>query len=199
MDWRILYNPLEALGKRNGFVAAILIVIVLTAVAWWGGVHLDGALDLHLTVQPPSALLITLESLIDWLSLGVLLFAASKVFGGNGGAGMHLAAAGLSRFPYIFAAIIGSRQVLGRVMQKALIVGQEEVTVRPQELMTPGVIIGSVALIALIVWSVAILYSGYKKASGTQGGKTVVSFVIGVLFAELVSKLLVLGLLRADI
>lgn len=199
MDWRILYNPLEALGKRNGLVVAILIVIVLTAVAWWGGVHLDGALDLHLALEPPSALLIIAESLADWLSLGLLLLAASKVFGGNGGAGAHLAAVGLSRFPYILAAIVGSRQVLGKAMQAALIVGEEQITVRPQELMTPGVIVGSVALIALIIWSVAILYLGYKEAGRIQGGKTVVSFIIGVIFAELISKLLVAGLIRADI
>lgn len=187
------------LGTGPGLAAGILVIIALTVVAWWGGVHLDGALDLHLALEPPSALLIIAESLVDWLSLGFLLLAASKVFGGNGGAGAHLAAVGLSRFPYILAAVVGSRQVLGKAMRAALIVGEEQITVRPQELMTPGVIVGSVALIALIIWSVAILYLGYKEAGRIQGGRSAGSFVIGLIFAELISKLLVIWLIRTSI
>jgi len=199
MDWRILYNPLAVLGRGTGLAVAILVIVVLTAVAWWGGVHLDGALDLHLTVKPPSGPLIIGESLIDWLSLGLLLFVASRIFGGNGGAGAFLAGVGLSRFPYILAAIIGSKPVLGKAMQAAVSVGRETVTVRPQAFMTPGLIIGSLAMLGLIIWSIVILYLGYKEASRLQGGKTAASFVIGLIVAELVSKLLLVGLFHVGI
>lgn len=199
MNWRILYNPLVVLGKGNGLVAAVVVIVALTAVAWWGGVHLDGALDLHITPESPSGTLVIAESLIAWLSLAFLLFAGSKVFGGNGGAGAHLAAAGLARFPYVFAAMISSRQLLGGAMLKAITMKPEEIVLRPEALISPAVIIGSVAMLGLIVWAVAILYLGYKEASRLQGGKTVASFIIGLILAEAVSKLLVIGLFRAGI
>ena len=109
MDWRILYNPLAALGRGKGFLTAMVVIIVLAAVSWWGWVHLDGALDLHADNRPVAASQIVWESLIAWLSLGLLLFAASKVFGGNGGWAAHLASVGLARFPYIFSAIVAAR------------------------------------------------------------------------------------------
>lgn len=199
MDGRILYNPLAALGKGKGFVAAIFVVAALTVVAWWGGVHLDGALDLHITTDRPSVNLVIAESLIDWLSLGILLFITSKLFGGNGGLGAHLAATGLSRFPYIFASVLMSRQLLGKAMLKAVSVSQQEVTVRPQDLMTPAVIIGSLILLVLVIWSVVLLYLGYKDASRVRGGKVVVAFVTGLILAEIASKLLVMWAVRAGI
>jgi hypothetical protein len=199
MNGKILYNPIKVLGKGNGLVAAVLVVIVLTVVAMWAGVHLDGAFDLHLAPKAPSTQLIVLESLIAWLSVGLLLFALSKAFGGNGGAGSHLAAAGLSRFPYILAAIIGSKQLLGKTMEAAVRMGNETITIRPEELISPGLIVGAVVLLGLIIWSIAMLYLGYKESSRLQGGKTAFSFIIAVLVAELVSKLALYGLVKAGI
>lgn len=199
MDWRILYNPLAVLGKAKGLIAAVAVVVVLTAVAWWGGVHLDGALDLHINPKAPSAILVVAESLIAWLSLGLLLLAASKVFGGNSGAGMHLAAAGLSRFPYILAALIGSRQLLGKAMLEAVTIRGEEIVVRPQDFITPAIVIGGMVILALTVWSVAILYMGYREAGRIQGGKTMASFIIGLILAEIVSKALVIWLIQMGI
>lgn len=161
--------------------------------------HLDGALDLHITPELPSGTLVIAESLIAWLSLGLLLFGASKMFGGDGGSGAHLAASGLGRFPYLFASIISSRQLLGGAMLKSITVKPEEIVVRPEAFMSPAVIIGGVAIMGFIVWAVAILYMGYKETSRLQGGKTVASFIIGLILAEVVSKLLIVGLFRAGI
>ena len=190
MDGRILYNPLAVLGKWKGFVAALAVIAALTAVAWWGGVHLDGALDMHVTQEPPLGLPIIAESLIAWLSVGLLLSAAAKLFGGNGGIGAHLAAVGLSRFPYILAAIILSRQLLGKAILSAFVVGREEVIVRPQDLLTPAVIIGGFAVLGLVIWAVVVLYLSYSEASRLRGGKAAASFVIGIILAEVISKLL---------
>jgi hypothetical protein len=199
MDGRLLYNPLAALGKWKGFMGAILVVVLLTAVAWWSGVHLDGALDLHVTTERPSASMVVLESLIDWIALGLFLFAAAKLFGGNGGLGAHLAASGLSRFPYILAVILASPPLLGSVILHAVSVRQDEIVVRPQDLITPGMVIGGLVMVALVFWSVTILYLGYKQASRIQGSKAILAFVIGLFAAEAVSKLLVAQLFRLGI
>ena len=200
MDGRIFYNPLAVLGKGKGFAAAIIIVVVLAAIAWWGGIHLDGALDLHVTTKYPSAMLAFAESLIDWLCLGIFLFIASKIFGGNGGIGAHLAATGLSRFPYVIASAVMSRQLLGKALFQAVSVGPNgAVTMRPQDLVTPNVIFALIVLVILVVWSVIILYLGYKEASRLQGGRAVAAFVIGLILAEAISKIGVALVFRTGI
>jgi len=197
MDWRILYNPLAVLGTRKGFVMAVLIVIVLTAIAYWGGVHLDGALDLHINPGFPSLALVIVESLSAWLCLALCLFGASRMFGGNGGLAPHMAVTGLARFPYVLSAIIASRPILGNLMLKGVIVKPGEITVRPQEMMLPAIIIGGLAIVGLTVWAIGMLYFGYREASRTEGAKAFASFVIGLIVAELISKLLVVCAVNA--
>ncbi len=86
-------------------------------------------------------------------------------------------------------------------MLKSITMKPEEIVLRPEALISPAMIIGGVAMLGLIVWAVAILYLGYKEASRLQGGsgKTVASFIIGLILAEAVSKLLIIGLFRAGI
>ncbi|HUV05522.1 MAG TPA: YIP1 family protein [Armatimonadota bacterium] len=190
MDGRILYNPLAVLGKGKGFLAAIVVVIALTAVACWGGVHL-APLYPQLSSERPSAMVIIGESLVAWLTLGFLLLAFAKVSRGNSGLGAHLAAAGLSRFPYILAAIVMSRQLLGKAILEAMRARGGESIIRSQAILTPGLIIAGFAILGLVIWAIVILYLGYKQASRLQGGRAAASFVIGVLLAEAISKLLV--------
>jgi hypothetical protein len=196
MDWRILFNPLAVLGKWKGLVAAVFVVVVLGGVAYWGGVHLDGALDIHINPVPPTLRVVALESVIAWLSVGLLFFVAAKVLGANGGFASHLAAAGLGRFPFIFAAAISSRQLLGKAMLKAVASTDGSVVIRPQDLITPGVIIGALAILALTAWMIVTLLYGFKEASKLSGGKLAAAFVIAIIAAEVASKLILTLVLR---
>lgn len=191
MDWRILYNPLAILGKGKGFVIALLIVIILTAVAVFGQVHLDGALDMHITAETSPAGLLISESLIAWLSLGVFLFLTSKIFRGNGGIGAHLAAAGLARFPYIIAALVIAQPAVREVFLAAVTLARDQVVVRPEKMMTPLLLISLLVIVGLSIWSIVILFYGYRYASRVQGAKIGVSFVLGLIIAEIVSKALI--------
>jgi len=197
MDWRILYNPLAVLGKSNGLIGAIVVIAALAAVCWWGGLHLDGALDMHLTMLPPSVLLLIAESLIAWLCLGVLLFGASKVFGGNGGLGAHLAAAGLARFALILAAIVASRQIMGKAVAPAMTMSRDQIVMHLEVFFKPVLIFGSLAVVALVAWMIVLLVYGFKESSGLRQGRLAGAFVVGLIVAEVVSKLLLLVVTKA--
>lgn len=191
LDWRVFYNPLAVLGKVKGVLFALLAVIILAGVALWGGVHIGEALPLYVTANPPAIKVVALESLIAWLSLAVSFFAVSKALGGNGGFGSHLAAAGLGRFPYIFAVIILSKRVLGGIMLKVMATGGDGVIVRHSDAFTPGLFIGVLGIFLMIAWAIVILYLGFKVASRLTGGRAAAGFVIGAVVAEAISWFLV--------
>jgi hypothetical protein len=50
--------------------------------------------------------------------------------------------------------------------------------------------------ILMIVWSVALLYNGYKVASNAKGSRAVILFILSLLFAEIVSKALIIWLIK---
>jgi len=48
--------------------------------------------------------------------------------------------------------------------------------------------------LALIVWSVSLLYNGYKTAVNGKGAKAIVLFIVGIVVAEIVSKIVIISL-----
>ena len=184
MDWRMLFNPLAVLGKWRGLVTAVLVVIILGVAAYWGGVHIG---EILVPKADPKAIpisMIAFESLIAWLSLAILFFAASKMLRGNGGFGAYLAAAGLGRFPYVFAVVILSNRVLGGAMQRVLTSSSDGAVLRPQEVLTPGLLVGILGIFATMAWAIVILYLGFKESSKLSGGRVTIGFAIGMVIAE---------------
>lgn len=197
MSSKLFYNPFAVLGSKKGFIAGTITVLILGFVAWWGWVTLDGALDLHFLRNAPALLFSLSQSIIDWLILGIALYYGAKAVGGNGTFADHLAAVGLSRLPYILAAIIASKDLLGKVINAAVNVKGNLVTMNPAQLMSPGFIFGSLLMLALSVWSIVILYYGYKKVAEAPSSRMAMSFLIAVIIAEIVSKPLVYLLAKA--
>lgn len=194
MDWRVLYDPFTALGNGRGLAMAVLAVVVLGAVARWGGVHVGEALVPKADPSPFPVRTVLIDSLVGWISLAVLLFVASRVMRGGGGFGAYLAVSGLSRFPYMIAVIILSRPVLGDAMMKAMYPPGEGVIIRPDQIITPGLAVGMLAVCAMMAWTIVVLYHGFKASSRLPGNKAVLGFLIGAVAAQLLGWLLLRGI-----
>jgi hypothetical protein len=185
MGWRILYNPLAVLGRRAGLATTYVVVLGLTAAVWWGGEQLCRTLLLYAFPGAPSLPLLFAEVVIAWLCVGIILWIVSYIFGGEADGGMHLAAAGLSRLPFVAAAIILSQHIsVGLAIRRFAFAGAD----KP---MPPIVMEGIAGIILLVIWGILMLYFGYKEASRLRGITALVSFTMGMVLAELASKYLV--------
>jgi hypothetical protein len=71
--------------------------------------------------------------------------------------------------------------------------GNEAVTIDP----TDGIIFFTAAIIGLlmIIWMVALMYKGYALSCNLRGAKAVVTFIVSLILAEALSKVLILALL----
>jgi hypothetical protein len=151
---------------------------------------------MHIPLSSLPRITIVMESVIAWLSMGIILFLASRALGGNGGLGGHLAATGLARFPYLIAVLIAAQPFFKNVLEKAVRIAGDRVMVIPRELMSPAFLTAMLATVVLVIWSILLLYLGYREASRMEGARAAVSFVIGLLVAEVVSKLLLIPVYR---
>ena len=64
----------------------------------------------------------------------------------------------------------------------------------------PMAVFSSVSFIVLLVlslpvmvWSIALMYNGFKVSCGVQGSKLMLAFILGLFTAEIVSKLAYIG------
>ena len=189
MDWRILYNPVALFGKSKGLAAAAVVNLLLLISAWRAWVYLDGAIDLHVgsSISFGTALL---EILISWFSLSVFFFLVSKIFGGDTSIRLHTAAAGLGRFPYIIGTIIASHKLsTGAAIRAIASISDGTITIDATKMQSPLVIISIILLMLVTAWSIIVLYFGFKTASRLDGPKAAIAFVLGIIFAEVFSKL----------
>jgi len=167
MQWRLLYNPLSVLGWRNGLAASTIVFTVLGFTAYWNGVWTFGALDCFTSSSTPSAQRIIVDSVVGWLSLGIVLCLLAKVFRSKVRLRDYIAACGLSRVSLIPVAAFCCKPSGGIID-----------------------IIQGVGLILGMIWFVSMLYVQHKELSRLSHLKAALSLVVGIALAELISRAL---------
>lgn len=178
MDFRVFYNPLAVLGRRAGLIVAVVAVAGLAAVSWWGSVHQSRSFLVYAFSGTPSLPLIVAQTLVAWVVPAIVLLIVSWIFGGDLGGWNYFAAVGISRIPFILSAVILSTHThIGLAIRSAATNGLS------WPLQT-DVILGIIGLVLLTVWATLMLFFGTKEASGLQGGRAVVVFIIGMVLAE---------------
>ena len=67
----------------------------------------------------------------------------------------------------------------------------------------PYVIFDSVSFIIfiiftlpIIVWSIALMFNAFKVSTGGDGQKLVISFIIGLIIAEAISKIIIFQIIK---
>ncbi len=170
--WRALVDPFDALTTRAGLglVAAGALAQVAASRL---GVRYDGALDVHLAPAPPLA--------VSLVELGLGLGAAAVV--------VWLVARAVSRprpVDVLVAVGIGRLPLIALGLVLALIfpapVALEAIA---------GWRLAAAGVVALptIAWAFALWFFGYRTATGLRGARLWVTFLAGLLAAEIATKL----------
>ncbi len=59
--------------------------------------------------------------------------------------------------------------------------------------------VAAIIAILMIIWMVALMYKAYTVSCNLKGAKAVVTFIISLILAEIVSKILILALLSSTL
>jgi hypothetical protein len=193
---QILFHPFLRIAGATS-LALGLAAIVLTALIGAGqGLHFDGVLDTHVGKSGPWWLFVT-EGLIDWLSLAVLMLFAGRIISKTAFRGIDLLGTqALARWPTVLTALACLAPGFHRfsdVLTKSIIgLKPGQVPQLPHAGPDP-VVFGLVTLfmLACTVWMVALMWRSFSHCCNLRGGKAVGIFVITLLLAELLSKVLI--------
>jgi hypothetical protein len=137
----------------------------------------DGALDLHLVEATPRWGLALLDQLVAWPLTALVFWAIGLLSRQRVRLLDLLAFVGAARLPQLLAALT----IIGVISTKL------------HETRGAGLIVPALVL-PLIGWTCLLLFSAFRTATGSQGGKLKLSFFAAIVLAEVASKLC-LGLL----
>lgn len=182
----ILFKPFERYNSNLLIAVGSAALIVSVLLAYWFQVRYDGVLDAHF-VRNPTLQEVALDVVLNTISLLFFLFIAGKIINVKTRIVDVLSAILISRIPMALIPFANAGQMLSTDADPNDL---EALTEFAMNNLIP-LVIGAIVIILLVVWSVALLYNGYKTACNGKGSKSVILFILALLLSEIGSKILI--------
>lgn len=182
----LLFKPFERYNPIVLILIGVIAAIIGSFFAYWFEARYDGVLDLHFLKQPQVQEPF-LDNLINILTMSALLLAGGQVINRKTRLIDILAAVLVSRIPFYLIPLINvGHNLIPELDPNDL----EAVTAFAMENIVQLVLMALV-IILFVVWSVALLYNGFRIACNAKGWKGTVLFIAAILVAEITSKILI--------
>lgn len=187
----LLLKPFERYSETRLLLVGLLAFAVGTVLSKLFNTHFDGVLDAHFsnTISWTETIL---NNTINVVCLTAILFAVGKIINHKTRLVDLLATVLIARIPFY-------PLVFCNVGNKAFKSGDELVqSAQHHTQVSTSAIVMLVIMVlitlALIVWSVSLLYNGYKTAVNGKGTKAIVFFIAAIVVAEIISKVVIVSL-----
>ena len=195
-----LFNPFRILAGTRALFLGVVIILITAFLGSLSNTHFDGVLDVHTGLQAPAWLFFA-ENLIDWLCMVLFLLLSAFIVSRSQWRFVDiLGTQALSRWPTLITALVMLPEAYRRFGEYLLSkLGQSGGATTINS--TDAIIFFIAAIIAvlMIIWMVALMYRAYAVSCNLKGAKAVVTFIISLLLAETLSKVLILALLSSTL
>lgn len=188
---QILFNPFEKIAGLKSLLLGLAIMLLTSAIAYFSNTRFDGVIDVH-SGDKVDYYYYLVDGLVAWLSMvvifyPVILFVTKFKARFVDVAGTFL----LARFPMIIDALILfylKNSEVNKFLESLVLKTNVVYNIQVMDWM---LFVGSMLLMIMsTVWFVALCYNSYKVNSNLKGVKAVWIFVVCMLIAEILSKVL---------
>lgn len=182
-NWQLLFNPFVKIAGWQAFGLGLFIVLLSGIIGSFTYVAFDGVLDSHIGTElslKDSLLFLA----IDIVSITVVMFITGIIISKQCRFIDILGTMTLARAPLLLATLLG---FFVTVIPTQELLNDDRAAI----FANPGILIFALIGILLVIWFVALMYNGFKVSTGAKGTKLIVGFIIGLLVAEIVSKILI--------
>ncbi len=189
----LLFNPFKKYSEQKLLLFGGIMAIAGVVFAVLTNTHFDGVLDVHFgeNVTIKTAVL---QSIINSVSLVLVFYPLGKWINSKTRLIDIFNISLLVKIPWYFMMPLNSNGWAYSKTEPLL-----EAASNPFNLQfTPEMILflslSSILAILVFVWLVVLLYNGFKVATNLKGTKHVIMFILAIIVAEIVSKVLLMVL-----
>ncbi len=188
-----LFNPFKFIAGYQALLIGLAAILLASLIGSLSNTHFDGVLDVHTGLQAPLWFFLS-EGLINWISLVIPLFFFGLIISRSSFRTIDvIGTQALARFPYLISAIAFLPVAYasgGEDLTAKLMAGGFSAIATPALLLTLGLAI--LVAILMIIWMVALMYRAYAVSCNIRGPKAIVTFIISLIGAEVLSKTAIL-------
>lgn len=182
----LMLNPFTRIAGWQAFALGIVVMLLMAMAGTYANVYFDGAIDMHFTEK--ATLKNSLNCLgIDFLSLVLTLSVAGLVIAKNFRLLDVLGTVSLAKAPFLLLAVAAMAVKAPNL---------DEIMKDPTSIFSSlSFVVLMVLTIPIMIWHIILLFNAFKTSTGAIGAKVVPYFIIALLAAEVISKVLILLLL----
>jgi len=185
-----LFNPFRFMAGYKALLLGLPIILITASIAYLGNTHFDGVLDVHIGLQAPLWLFFA-EGLINWICMAISLFFPALIVSRSSFRAVDvLGTQALARWPHIVTALVmlpDANRRMGEYFMSKLNPTAPAVAVNYTDVSI--FVFAAIFALLMIVWMVALMYKAYAVSCNIKGAKAVITFIVGLIIAEVLSKL----------
>jgi hypothetical protein len=183
---QLLFDPFIRLAGGHSLLAGLFTLLLTGLIGYYGPAHFDGVLDTH-QGMPMSLWFFLAEQLINWLSLTLCLYIAGLICAQSRPRLIDIAGTqAFARWPMIFTALV-------------FLLPIPMPDIHHLDDISPLFWLSTLVDILILIWVIALMYRAYVTAAHVKGTKAVISFIIALLLAEVISKFIIVKMMYATI
>lgn len=186
-----LFNPFVQIAGSKSLLIGLLFLLLSSTLAAFFNTRFDGVLDAHYT-KNQSFYLSYLDNLINISVITLILYGFGSLFTKGRTRFIDiLGTSTLARFPLFIIPLFNIQNQSGLIGEKII----QSIT-KPNDIQLTQfewiyLIISGIASLLLIIWHIVLMFSAYKISTNLKGANLIVSFILGLIIAEIVSKILI--------
>ncbi|MGV3697731.1 YIP1 family protein [Flavobacterium sp.] len=189
MNSQIILNPFTRFSERPLLAVGVIMAVVGSFIATVCGVTYDGVIDVH--SHPDTNFLNSIkENLLVILLLSFLLFALGRIINPKTRFVDILNSVLLFRIPFYVSALLISIPAMRNIEREISenLTSFDNISLQPIDLTV--LLIVSILLIVFLIYSVILLFQGFKTATNAKKPAHYLSFAFVIILAELASKII---------
>jgi len=192
-----LFNPFRFVAGYKALLLGLGIIMISALIGSLGNTHFDGVLDVHVGNEAPLWYFFA-EGIIDWLSLAVPFFFFGLILSSSSPRMIDVfGTQALARWPYLITSVAmlpEANRRFSTYLISRLTSAADSVTLNYTDLCI--FIFAAIVAVFMTVWTVALMYRAYAVSCNIKGAKAIITFIVSIIGAEVLSKSLILMLLQ---
>lgn len=190
----ILFKPFERYSERQLLIISIPFILIGTVFGYFMNIQYNGVLDVYF-IQNKSLVEAFIYLLINVFSLTLFLYLLAKYINIKARLIDIITVSFISRIPLYLFPLLNIGYFSSTTAQK--VGGSGAFSDLMSLPILQLIILLSIAVISiiLVIWSVVLLYNGFKVACNAKGEKAIAFFIGAIILSELLSKTLIYTLI----
>lgn len=179
-DW--LFNPFLFWGGRKILWIGLAVIVIHLPIGYFLQARFDGAIDMHIVTSVGSVFRPLLDAIIAWGSTFLCLYLAALTFKSPIRMIDVAGAAAVARIPILISV------VPAKIFDPGIQDINDLLNLQGSEMWSLAAV--SVILLIFMIWFFVLLFNAYKVNSNLKGWKLITSFIVAVILAEIISKVI---------